>query len=46
MLNNAKQFVKEGKSGIVVLPGVEKLLASIKSHPNPEQHYTICTSGE
>lgn len=47
LLANAKAFKAAGKSGIVILPGVQRLLAEIRSNGlAAERHYAICTSGE
>jgi len=40
----AKDAVKAGQPGIVILPGVERILDELRSHPSAEQHYAICTS--
>jgi hypothetical protein len=46
LLVNAKEFAKTGKSGIVILPGVERMFREVRAGPNAEEHYAICTSGE
>merc|ERR1711939_243962 len=38
----AKDAVKAGQPGIVILPGVERILDELRSHPSAEQHYAIC----
>lgn len=46
LLQVAKEQVERGEPGIVILPGVERILSELRSHPKAEEHYAICTSGE
>lgn len=46
IIDVAQDFVKQGKAGIRLLPGVERLLSEIRSSPSAESSYAICTSGE
>lgn len=46
LLVNAKEVARSGKSGIVILPGVERMFREVRAGPNAEEHYAICTSGE
>ena len=46
IIDVAQDFVKQGKAGIRLLPGVERLLGEIRSHHDSESSYAICTSGQ
>jgi hypothetical protein len=45
IIDVAQDFVKQGKAGIRLLPGVERLLSEIRRKHDSESSYAICTSG-
>jgi hypothetical protein len=42
---DAQALEAEGKTGLIILPGVKRVLAEIRGSPKAEQHHAICTSG-
>ena len=45
-LSDARALEAEGKTGLIILPSVQRILAEIRNEPQAEEHYAICTSGE
>merc|ERR1711939_892170 len=44
IVNNARALEAAGKTGLNILPGVERVLSEIRENPDAEEHYAICTS--
>lgn len=45
-MKDARALEAEGKTGLVILSSVTRVLQELRSNPKSEQHYAICTSGE
>ncbi|KAK9899196.1 HAD-like protein [Cystobasidium minutum MCA 4210] len=44
IVETAKALEAEGKTGLVVLPNVRRILDTIRTHEDADSRYTICTS--